>query len=444
MYFILPSRQDSNARNRSLKNCLSARSTRPAVRTARNMDTVKVRNPGHNSAYVLSSDVTHTEPLYSPQNFRRQIPHITEADDFLSPRYVGFTDSEKTAHSTELIPGDAGNRSVSAGDPHSGSSGMSRVQVQVQCDDTLILTAEVDLENNRGRDQEQERSNDAVEAPRHEKDSQKFLSDCDVDSADGVHKEIRIEGKEKKRRSAVRRPSIIRVDFNMGTLESEELRGTGAIKGEGNEEEKLLIAQQLEQEAATEVEPSEGMKERRPTRGDEHDRKTIVNGEKESVRFHIPDTFPNVSHVEGGGGGSSVHFSNLASGEGLGKHLDAENVEHFDDVRKTKRLQTLRSPTRTKSKDGLLELHLPELTYKTDTLVIPRSRYTGLVVEGQSQHRCVSPGSYSAGRDKGTDERVGGDYPVSASPQIHSPDCSSPSEARRGRWSQYATECCPD
>ena len=113
MYFISHSQQDSNARNRSLRNCLSARSTRPAVRAARNMDTVKVRNPGPNSAYIFSSDVTHTEPLYSPQNFRRQIPHITEADDFLSPRYVGFTDSEKTAHSTELIPGDAGNRIVS-------------------------------------------------------------------------------------------------------------------------------------------------------------------------------------------------------------------------------------------------------------------------------------------------------------------------------------------
>ena len=229
----------------------------------------------------------------------------------------------------------------------------------------------------------------------------------------------------------------------------------------GNEKEKILIGHQLEKETSTVVEPSDETKgeEGSPIRGDaallmtdsfnspmnspmksnEYDFKTTGNGEKESVRFNIPDSLSNVSHGERGGGGNSVHFSDLTLGEGLGKHPDADNAEHYDDSRKTsmKRSQTLRSPTRTKSKDGLLEMHLPELTYKTDTLVIPRSRYTGLVVEGQSQHRSISPG-----RDKGMEERVGGACHVSASPQNHSPDCSSPSESRGGGWSQYTFECC--
>ena len=459
MYFIFPAQQDSSARNRSLRNCLNARSTQPAVRTARNIDLVKVHNPSPSSAYALSTGVTHTEPLYSPQNFRRQIPLIIRADDFLSARFMGFTDSEQTTHSSELISVGVtdhhhtfnGNRNLFADDPYP-----DRIDVQVQDDDSVSLSEKVDSEKNRGKDQEPERSDDGVEAPKQEKDSKNSSSDCDVDSADGGGEEKRIERKEMKRRSLVRRPSIIRVDFYMEALESEETHGDGAIKGEGNEEEKLLIAHQLEKETSTEVEPSDETKEEEgsPIRGDaallmtdsfnspmnspmksnEYDFITTGNGEKESVRFNIPDSLSNVSHGERGGGGNSVHFSDLTLGEGLGKHPDADNAEHYDDSRKTsmKRSQTLRSPTRTKSKDGLLEMHLPELTYKTDTLVIPRSRYTGLVVEGQSQHRCISPVSYNAGRDKGTDERVGGDCPVSASPQIHSPDCSSPSEAHRG------------
>ena len=95
----------------------------------------------------------------------------------------------------------------------------------------------------------------------------------------------------------------------------------------------------------------------------------------------------------GGGGGSRKEVE--------GRELSKDHDPNDPDSRDRLKTRKPRLKSATRNRGTLLEVHLPELTYKTDTMVIPKARFNGLVVEGSSPVRCLSP------RGSGGDSRGG-------------------------------------